>query len=263
MIGAFAHAAQVLNNPAYADAAGRAADFILTKLRTDDGRLLRTYSTGFQPKLNAYLEDYAFLADALVTLYEATFDVRWITAALDIARVMIDEFWDDTEGGFFYTGRGHEALITRTKDATDNAIPSGNAMATTALLRLAKLTGRNDHRDKAERTLQLVQGLMASHPMAAGQLLLALDFQLGPTNEIAIVGDVQAEETKRVLRAVRGGFRPRCVVALKAVDDVAAEKVVPLLSGKMGDGTVTTYLCENFACQAPVVGADAAIHALK
>ena len=262
MIGAFALAAQVLDNPAYAATAGRAADFILTKLRTPDGRLLRTYSSGSEPKLNAYLEDYAFLADALVTLYEATFDVRWIASALELVQVMIDQFWDDADGGFFYTGRAHEALIARTKDALDNAIPSGNAMATMALLRLSKLTGRNDLRDKAERTLTLYQGLMASSPMAAGQMLMALDFQLGPTREIAIVGDPTADDTRRVLRLLRAKFEPNRVVALKTEDGAAAEKVVPLLAGNTWQGAVTTYVCENFACQAPLIGVEAALQLL-
>jgi uncharacterized protein YyaL (SSP411 family) len=263
MLGAFAHAAQVLDKPAYADAADRAADFILTRLRTPDGRLLRTVSTGSQPKLNAYLEDYAFLMDSLVTLYEATFDARRIAAALDLTRVMVEQFWDDTDGGFFYTGRDHESLLTRTKDANDNAVPSGNAMAATGLLRLAKLTGRVDLRDKAERTLQLYAGMMAMHPMAAGQMLLALDFYLGPAQEIAIVGKKGAEGARRVIRAVRSTFRPNRVVAFKAVGgDPEADKVVPLLAGKTSQGTVTTYLCENFACRAPLVGVEAAEAAL-
>jgi uncharacterized protein YyaL (SSP411 family) len=255
MIAAFAQAAQVLDNNGYAEVASRAADFILTRMRTPDGRLLRTWSRGFEPKLNAYLEDYAFLADALVTLYEATFAPRWIVAALDVMRVMIDQFWDDTEGGFHYTGRDHESLITRTKDAQDNAIPSGNSMAATALLRLAKLTGRNDLRDRAERTLHLFQGLMASHPMAAGQMLTALDFHLGPVREIAIVGAPDADDTRRVLRKLRGRFEPHRVMALAAPGiDVSA---IPLLDGKKSLGAVTVYVCENFACQAPLVGADA------
>src|SRR6202043_1530542 len=104
----------------------------------------RTYSKGSEPKLNAYLEDYAFLLNGLVSLYEATFSRRWIAEALELAEVMIEQFWDSTEGGFFYTGRDHEELIARTKDPHDSSIPSGNAMAVTALLHLAKLTGRID-----------------------------------------------------------------------------------------------------------------------
>ncbi len=135
MIGALAQAAAVLDRHDYADAAARAADFILTRMRSRDGRLLRTWSAGSEAKLNAYLEDYSFLLDGLVSLYEATFATRWIEAALDLAEVMIGQFWDAEDGAFFYTGRDHESLIARGKDPHDNAIPSGNSMAVTALLR--------------------------------------------------------------------------------------------------------------------------------
>jgi uncharacterized protein YyaL (SSP411 family) len=199
-----------------------------------------------------------------VSLYEADFNPRWIEAALGLADVMVEQFWDPAEGGFFYTGKDHEQLIARTKDPHDNAIPSGNSMAVTGLLRLAKLTGRADLREKAEQTLRLYRGLLAGHPMAAGQMLVALDFYLGPVREFAIVGDPDAEETRRVLRAIRSGFRPNRVVAFKpaAGDARAVEKVVPLLAGKSGRETVATYVCENFTCQAPLVGAAAVEAAL-
>jgi uncharacterized protein YyaL (SSP411 family) len=260
MIAAFALAAQVLDRPAYAAAAARAADFLLTRLRGPDGRLLRTWSAGSQPKLNGYLEDYAYLIDALVTLYEATFDARWIREALALADVMVEQFWDPAEGGFFYTGRDHEALIARGKDPHDNATPSGNAMAVTGLLRLVKLTGRADLGDKAEATLRLYRGLLSSQPAAAGQMLIALDFRLGPVQEFAVVGDPAADETRRVLRAIHGGFRPNKVVALLAPG--AAPPELPLLAGKPAGAAVTTYVCENFVCQAPLVGPDAVEHAL-
>jgi uncharacterized protein YyaL (SSP411 family) len=258
MISALAQAGAVLENPGYLAAASRAADFILTRMRTPDGRLLRSYSSGTEPKLNAYLEDYSFLADALVSLYEATFEPRWIEAVLQIVQVMIDQFWDPAEGGFFYTGRDHESLIARNKDPHDNAIPSGNSMAVTALLRLVKLTGRVDLQVKGEATLKLYAGLLASQPTAAGQMLVALDFYLGPVQEFAIVGDPAAEETKRVLRAIRRGFRPNAVVALRTpTTDAKTEELIPLLAGKVAKGAVTTYICEHFACQAPLVGAKA------
>jgi hypothetical protein len=262
MIGALAQAAAALDVPRYAEAAARAADFILTRMRTPDGRLLRTWSAGAPPKLNAYLEDYAFLIDGLVTLYEATFEPRWVEAALSLADVMVDQFWDDAEGGFFYTGRDHESLIARGKDPHDNAIPSGNAMAVTGLLRLVKLTGRRDLREKAETTLRLYRGLLAEHPLAAGQMLLALDFHLGPVEEVAVVGDPQAEDTRRVLRALRTDLRPNQVVALKAPGATAREDLLPLLAGKEAQGAVTTYVCRDFSCQAPLVGAEAAEAAL-
>jgi uncharacterized protein YyaL (SSP411 family) len=259
MIGAFAQAAQVLDRPDYATAAARAADFLLTRMRAPDGRLLRTYSAGSEPKLNAYLEDYAFLADALVSLYEATFEPRWVEAALDLAELMVEQFWDPKDAGFYYTGRDHEELIARIKDPHDSSIPSGNSMAVTAFLRLAKLTGRMDLQEKAEAALRAFRGLIESSPTAAGQLLVALDFFLGPVQEFAVVGDPATEETRRVLRAVRKGFRPNKVVGLKAPENTERlEELVPLLEGKALVGPVTTYVCENFACQAPLVGAEAA-----
>ncbi len=262
MIAAFAQAAQVLDDPSYAETAARAANFILRTMRGPDGRLFRTWSTGSPARLNAYLEDYAYLIDGLVSLYEATFAPRWIEAAVDLSRLMIEQFWDDSQGGFFFTGRDHEALITRTKDLLDNATPSGNAVAATALLRLARLTGSQDFEAKALATLRLCRALMSDRPMGCGQMLLALDFHLGPVQEFAIVGSSGSEATRRVLRAIHRGFRPSKVVALKAPDDASAEKTVPLLAGKSPAGPVTTYICQNFTCQAPLVGAEAVEAAL-
>ena len=262
MIGAFAQAAQALDEPRYAAVAAKAADFILTRMRMPDGRLYRTYGAGSTPKLNGYLEDYAFLVDALVTLYEATFTPRWLAEALQLADVMIDQFWDTTDGGFFYTGRAHEALIARNKDPHDNAIPSGNSMAVTGLLRLVKLTGRSDLQEKAEKTLKLYRGLLGSHPTAVAQMLVALDFYLGPVDEFAIVGEAASDETRRVLRLIRGALRPNRVVALKSANDAATEKLIPLLADKPLSGTTTTYICRDFACQAPLVGAAAVEAAL-
>jgi uncharacterized protein YyaL (SSP411 family) len=262
MIAAFAQAAQVFDDPAYAKAATRAADFILNTMRMPDGRLYRTWSSGSAPKLNGYLEDYAYLLDALVSVYETTFEPRWIESTLDVARVMVEQFWDDTEGGFYFTGRDHEQLIARTKDPHDNATPSGNAMAVTGLLRLAKLSGRADLREKAERTLRLFRGIMGQSAMAGGQMLIAYDFDLGPVQEFAIVGDPARGETKRVLHAIRGGFRPHKVVAFKPATDNATDPVLPLLAGKTTGAAVTTYICEDFTCAAPLIGAQAVEEAL-
>jgi uncharacterized protein YyaL (SSP411 family) len=258
MIAALAQAAQALENPTYAAAASKAADYIMRRMRQADGRLFRTSSAGSEPRLNAYLEDYAYLVDALVSLYEATFDPRWIDEALGLAQVMIEQFWDTDQGGFFFTGRDHEPLIARNKDVQDNATPSGNSTAVWALLRLAHLTGRADFQEKAMTALRLGRALMADHPLAAGQLLLALDFYLGPVEEFVVVGDPASEETRQVLRAIRRGFRPHQMVALKSPAEVRpSEKAIPLLVGKTAQGPVTTYICHNFTCQEPLVGVAA------
>jgi uncharacterized protein YyaL (SSP411 family) len=263
MIGAFAEAAAALDRPDYAERAARAADFLLTRMRAPDGRLFRTYSSGTAPKLNGYLEDYAYLVDALVSLYEATFLPRWLEAALDLAQLMVEQFWDAEGSGFYFTGRDHETLIARTKDPYDNATPAGNAMAVTGLLRLVKLTGRLDLQEKAEATLKLYRGLMASSPGAVAQMLVAYDFALGPVQEFAVVGSPADEETRRVLRAIRSGFRPNKVVALKGPQSQGADELLPLLAGKTAQGGVATYICENFTCQAPLVGAAALEAALS
>lgn len=259
MIAAFAQAAQVLDDPGYAETAARAADFVLRQMRGPDGRLRRTWGAAAGAKLNAYLEDYAYLVDALVSLYEATFEPRWVEAAVELAGVMVEQFGDESGGGFFFTGKDHEALIARNKDLADNATPSGNAMAATGLLRLAKLTGRRDLAAKAEQTLHLCAGLMAERPLGTGQMLIGLDFWLGPVQEFAVVGDPDEAETRRVLRAVHGGFRPDKVVALRPRLGLPeeAELLLPLLAGKQAKGAVTTYICQNFTCQSPLVGADA------
>jgi uncharacterized protein YyaL (SSP411 family) len=264
MIAGFAEAARATGDASYAETAARAADFILTKMRAPDGKLLRTWTAGSPPKLNAYLEDYAFLIDGLVSLYEATYAPRWIASALELTRVMLEQFWDEQGGGFFYTGRDHEALIARNKDPHDNATPSGNAVAVTALLKLVKLTGRGDLADKATATLALYRGLLTEHPLSAGQMLVALDFHLGPVEEVAVVGDPSADGTRRVLRALGSAFAPNRVTAFKpATGDPAADAAVPLLAGKSAaGGEVTTYVCRDFTCTAPLVGADAAVAAL-
>jgi len=251
MIASFAKAAQVLDKPEYAHAATRAADFLLTNMRRDDGRLFRTTFSGATPKLNAYLEDYAYLIDALVTLFETTFEPHWISSAKALAKVMIGQFWDDAEGGFFFTGKDHESLIARNKDPHDNATPSGNSMAVTGLLRFAKLTGDADLHDKATRTLELFRGLMARSPTAAGQMLNALDFSLGPVEEIAVIGEATHPEVIEVLRLLRRPFHPHQVVAWKAP---STDAMLPLLKDRPALGNVTTYVCQNFTCQTPLVG---------
>ncbi|MCI0642936.1 MAG: thioredoxin domain-containing protein [Gemmataceae bacterium] len=250
MIAAFAQAAQVLEKPEYSQAAVRAAEFLWTTMRGSEGRLFRTTGIGAAPKLNAYLEDYAYLIDAFVAVYETTFEPCWIERALELARVMIDQFWDEGEGAFFFTGKDHEQLLTRSKDPHDNATPSGNSMAVTGLLRLYKLTGKTELFEKAERTLNVYRGLLEASPLAAGQMLIALDFYLGPVQEFAVVGG--GPEAAEALRLIRQGFRPSKVVAHQVT--AGDPGPVTLLEEKKSNDGVTTYICENFTCQAPAVG---------
>jgi uncharacterized protein YyaL (SSP411 family) len=259
MIAACAQAGAAFGEERYVKTAIAAADFILGTMRTADGRLYRTAGVGQPPKLNGYLEDYAFAADALVTLYEATFEPKWLRAAIDLAGVMLKHFADPNGAGFFFTADDHEQLIARTKDMHDGSTPSGNAMAVTALLRLAALTGRRDLAEAAERTLRGYRETMAEHPAASGQMLIALDFYLGPVQQVAIVGPARGAETMRALAAVRTAFRPNRAIAFHdPADGLPAAELAALFEGKEAvGGAVTVYVCENFACLAPLVGVEA------
>jgi len=242
MISALAEAGAVLERRDYLDAAVRCAQFVLDSLRDDRGRLLRTFKDG-EAKLNAYLEDHAYLLEALITLYESTFEPRWFAEARALAGAMIERFADDANGGFFETSSDHEHLVARRKDLEDHPIPSGNASAAYGLLRLAALSGEHEYEQRAVSVLRLLHELAPKHPQAFGHLLQALDFHLSPVKEVALVGD----ELRPLERVVRGAFRPHLVVAGGAADGV------PLLQGRPPvHGRAAAYVCERFACQAPV-----------
>jgi uncharacterized protein YyaL (SSP411 family) len=263
MIAALAEGGRILRDPRYLDAAGRAAGFILDRMRQPDGRLLHTYKDG-RARLDAYLDDYADLIDGLTRLYEATGEPRWIQSALDLTRVLCEEFDDPAHGGFFYTGHHHEALIARQKDFADNATPSGNGMAATALVRLGALTGRDDLDRAVRSALESVQLLLEREPAAAGQSLIALDFLLAPTREFAVIAGDEPAEYRAVLEAIAARFLPHKVVA-PATDEQARilEGEVPLLADRPPrDGRTTTYICENFACREPVTGVEGVESAL-
>jgi uncharacterized protein YyaL (SSP411 family) len=256
MIEAFAQAAAALEDDRYRDAAVRAAEFLLTRMRQPGGRLLHSWRQG-SARFEAYLDDYAALASALVTLYEATFDERWIDEAVSLADVLQAQFADAQGGGFFYTATDHEQLIARHKDVQDSSVPSGNALAATALVRLGKLCGRDDYLQSAQSTLRSFARLMQEYPTATGQMLVALDLWLGPTREIAILGDATASDTQHVLADLRRRYVPRKLVAFRFRSNGAhrSAHLEPLFAGKStSSGEPVAYLCENFACQAPRVG---------
>ena len=190
-------------NADYLDAARACAEFVLRDLRDGEGRLLRTFKDG-QAKLNAYLEDHAFLLEALLTLYEATFEPRWFAEARALADTMIERFADDENGGFFETSSDHEQLVARRKDLEDHPIPAGNSSAAYGLLRLAALTGEHEYERRAVSVLRLLHPIAPKHPQAFGHLLQALDFHLAPVKEVALVG----EDREELERVVRGALPP-------------------------------------------------------
>ncbi|HQU45309.1 MAG: thioredoxin domain-containing protein [Planctomycetia bacterium 21-64-5] len=257
MIDSLAYAAGALDEPRYLNAARAAADFILDKMRKPDGRLLHGWRAG-QAKFDAYLDDYTCLANALVTLYESSWEERWIDAAVELADVVLAQFEDPEPGGFFFTAADHEKLISRQKDVQDSSVPSGNSMAATLLLRLGKLCGRADYLEAAERTLKAFASLLEKHAGAAGQLLIALDFYLGPAPELVLIGP--SAETSAIAADLRQRYLPNKVMACRPGTG-HSQWLDGMFEGKTAsDGQPTLYVCQNFACQAPVVG-NAAIAA--
>ncbi|MBI5311367.1 MAG: thioredoxin domain-containing protein [Actinobacteria bacterium] len=247
-IAALAEAGAVLSEPRYLDAAIECAEFIERELRDGDGRLRRSWLDGRQGP-PAYLEDYAYVAAAYLTLYEHCFDERWFVLARETAAQMV-KYFADPEGGFFTTAGDHEELLVRRKDVDDNPIPSGNAAAAYALLRLSALTGDDNYRKIAVETLRILQPIAARHPQGFGHSLQAIGFALADVTEVALVGDDLSTFTS----VLRSDFQPHRVVAGGAGDGGE----VPLLRERPTvDGTSAAYVCRNFACQAPVTSSEA------
>jgi uncharacterized protein YyaL (SSP411 family) len=291
MLAAFAEAAQALHRDDYTHVAERNANFLLHHLMTDEGRILHTWKHrpehgervreaeeetnghrtpralarwedegGPRPetvpvrraeaRINGFLEDYSYLMEGLLALYQVKFDPRWYQAAQDLADTMITHF-RAPGGGFYNTSDDHEDLIVRPRDIQDNATPSGNAMAATALLKLAGLAVEPRYTELAEEALAGVQSFLGQYPLGFGQWLLALNYALSRPLEIAIVGEPGAPDTLALLEVATAGFRPHQVVAVGAPgQEVAA---VPLLQDRgLVDGQAAAYVCRDFACQAPV-----------
>jgi uncharacterized protein YyaL (SSP411 family) len=255
MLTSFAEASAILNRADYGEVARANASFLLTELQRD-GLLLRTYKEG-SAKLNGYLEDYACLIDGLVSLYEATGELNWIEGAIKLAGTMIDQFWDDESGGFFFTGKTHEKLIVRSKEWLDNATPSGNSTAAMVLLRLSALTANDDYRRRATTILRLIADQVRRYPSAFGCALQALDFYLSSPFEIAIVGKPSDERFVEMTRAVWDTYLPNRVIAPLAKDFARAPEVVPLLANRNDPGhSAVAYVCRSHTCEAPANSAD-------
>jgi uncharacterized protein len=251
MLRSFAEAARYLDRPDYLLVAEKNASFLLRELY-QHGRLLRTYKDG-QARLKGYLEDYAFLADGLLALYEASFDPRWFAEARHLMDEAITLFADEQHGGFFDTGSDAEALVSRPKDIMDNATPAGNSVAADVLLRLAALTGEEAYRRRADDYLQPIADVMTHHPQAFGDALCALDFAISQVKEFAIIGKPREADTRNLLDVINDRYLPDSVLACAAPDDSEAIHTIPLLADRpMKEGKATAYVCQNFACLAPV-----------
>jgi hypothetical protein len=251
MCQALAEAGRSLGHADYLAAAIRNAEFVLGSMRRD-GRLCRTWKAG-EARLNGYLEDYAMVAAALVTLYEATFDRRWLDTARALVVEMLRLFWDDGLEGFYDTGTDHERLIVRPRNLYDNAVPSGSSVAIEVLLRLAELTGDADYEQRAVAALSPMADLMARHPTAFGRFLCALDFHLGPRVELALVAPRGIDDVAPLAREAFGRYLPNLVAAGAVAGQSQAATGIPLLTDRgVVDGKPTAYVCRNYTCELPV-----------
>ena len=255
MIRSMAMGYQVLGDERYREAAEKSARFVLSELSQNNGMLLRTHRAG-KSHLNAYLEDYSYFVAGLINLYEATFVVEWLKEAERLNQIMIEQFWDDASGGFFFTSNNHETLIVRSKTGYDGATPSGASMAIHNLVRLDKLLNRPDFREKVETTLDVYYRQIEHSPSGSAQMLCELDFLLSTPKEIAIAGQQESEDTQAALTAVHSRYVPNKVLAL-ASDAEGLSDLIPLLEGKTQvDGRATIYVCENYTCQAPITDVE-------
>ncbi len=251
MLGSFAEGAAILNRTDYRQVAEANASFLLDQMQNGN-LLLRTYKDG-KAKLNGYLEDYACFIDGLISLYESTGKLRWIQAAVSLADKMIEQFWDEDAGGFYFTGKAHEELIVRSKEFLDNATPSGNSIAVLSLLRLSLLTGNQDYHRRATDVLRLMANQIRRYPSAFGFALCTLDFYLDSPLEIAIVGAASDSRLDELVRIVWQTYLPNRVVALGTESHPEAAALVPLLRERNTlNDQPTAFVCETYTCQTPV-----------
>jgi uncharacterized protein YyaL (SSP411 family) len=253
MIAALAKGAQAFDEPEYAEAAYRAANFILGNMRKADGRLWHRYRDG-QAGVEANLDDYAFLVWGLIELYEAIFDARRLRVALELTSDMIRHFWDEDGGGLYLVPDDGESLFVRKKEIYDGAIPSGNSVAMLNLLRLGRMTANSDLEEKAAKIGCAFSGSVKQSPSAHTQLMVALDFGIGPCYEVVVAGNAQTEDTKAMVKALRTRFLPNKVVLLNPTEQESPE-IAQLAEFTRNQssigGKATAYVCLNYNCKLP------------
>jgi uncharacterized protein YyaL (SSP411 family) len=260
MMKTLAEAGATLNRQDYISAAKQNALFIINNM-TSESRLLRSYRQG-QAKLLGYLEDYSFVADGLLSLYEATFENQWMDETIKLIDNMIDLFWDTDLGGFYDTGHDHETLVVRPRDIFDNAQPCGGSVAADVLLRLSIITGNEDYISKASTSMRGLHQLMGRAPSGTAHWLAALDFYVNAPKEIAIIGTGNNIETQAFKNIVFETYMPNKVLVGKNQDDQGIDS--PLLQARDTDGeSPVAYVCENYTCQYPARDTATFIEQLK
>ncbi len=263
MLAAFAECGSIFERDDFIGAARSNAEFLLANHTTGENneRLLRT-SRGGAAKLNGYLEDYAFFADGLIHLYQATLEQHWLDEATKFTQTMVEQFWDEASGGFFATSADHEALIQRPKDWDDNAVPAGNTVACEVLLKIAALTGNTDLTKRVERVLRRLGSVLEKHPAGFARMLGVLDLHMSGITEIALLGDKNSAEFHSLLLAAFKPYLPNKLIA--SANSEETEPTIPFLRDRVAvEGKATAYVCRNFSCSLPVTTPDELLKLLR
>ncbi|MCD6426136.1 MAG: thioredoxin domain-containing protein [Anaerolineales bacterium] len=262
MIAALAVAGRVLNDQSYITAAKKAADFVWKTLRDEDGLLLKRFRSG-ESGLPAHLDDYAFFVWGLLEIHQADFGTKYLKRALGLNQAMLEAFWDQESGGLFFTAAGQTDLIHRNKEIYDGAIPSGNSVAAMNLMRLGRLTSNPDYEEKAFQIGNSFAGQINMVPQGHTHFLSALLFAYGPSYEVVISGDRNADDTREMLNRLQTHYSPNKVLLIRPQEDSSLLSLIPALQYQEAhEGKATAYVCQNFQCSAPTTDPDEMIKLL-
>ncbi len=256
MISALAKASQVFENKLYKQTAVKAVEFILGKLRDEEGRLLHRYRNG-ESGITANIDDYTFTISTLIDLYEATFDLLWLRTAIELNESLIKHFWDEENGAFYFTPDNGEKLIVRQKEIYDGAIPSGNSVAILNLLKLGRITSNISYEEKAFKIAKVFSDQINRMPSAYSQTLTGLCFGFGESFEIVIVGWKEDKTTKEIIEYFRNKYFPNKIILLKEPDDQDLKNISPFTEFQTQiDNKTTVYICRDYVCEKPVTSLE-------
>ncbi|MCB0301711.1 MAG: thioredoxin domain-containing protein, partial [Calditrichaeota bacterium] len=251
-------AAQAFDAPEFAAAATNAADFLLENMRQNNGKLFHRYRNG-DAAINGYLDDYAFAIWGFTELYQTTFDTRYLQAAIEFTDILESDFWDNENGGYFFTADAAEQLLVRKKEIYDGAVPSGNSVMMLNLQRLARLTGRTEFENHAEKIGRAFSDMIRQSPIAYTMLLCGLDFGTRQTSEIVVVGDRENADTQTMIHELHRRFLPNAVVLHRPANERNPEitKIAPFTAELSAiENKATAYVCRNFACELPTTDVE-------
>ena len=265
MIAALAKAASVLSEEVYLTAAKKAANFIISNMTSPEGRLYHRYRDG-EPAITGFLNDYSLFIWGLIELYEATFEASYLKSAITLTEVMMKHFWDNEKGGFYFTADDAENVLIREKLIYDGAYPSGNSIAALNMIRLSRMTANPEFEEKATQIFQAFSNIVSETPAGYTQLMVALDFALGPSFEVVIVGNSQSKDTKIMLKAIRDKFIPNKVLLLLP-SEVQEPEITNLAEYTRHlttqEGKATAYVCQDYECKLPTIDIEKAISLLN